>query len=1304
MNKKFSTLLAGLFFAGLFSVAANAQHAGEIPYRTQITKADAFDATQNDLGVNAINENHWYQLEVTTPTTEATPVATKYVLAQVRDYATGNLTLKAVPQALLTTEALPAANPSLTSSLWKIDVSETSTPGSFLYEFVNKETGYKLSYSCADAIHLTAKGDLTTAATSTDLQAITTVNTINKSDVSVWRWYTTPTNATAFSGSKLYTFNHDSKKVLGLALGQVDGATNIADVVLVDIPREVVMDGSGQEMVPGYNILLFTVRNAGARVLNAADINNMIDADGSWSNKTSTPTAGFKVNGFTGTNDLFSGKYTAINTQNADYLNTATGTYAGYSIILNKVGTTPAEYFMVATDSTYESTELPTAHGGLVLLDATAPANLLTTMNALNARYHWKVTYFPTPDSLAFEPLNASIVGAEDKKAGTKWATTPLFTAPVDSFYNTVNEGWAHAAGLATGATNVPFNKPALVPVALIQMNATDGIDAARVLTVGQSKNTAVGVHKTGKYGKPVLTAAPADMGLKVQFDNKYPYLQRASLTSDVYFIKISVNENQRKDYRKEGMYLVYNMEGRLMYDSQDDNQNYYRMPATQWVIERDTCDLLGGTPWVTIKNREYGNDAPSLFYGQLYQVPETDKYYIINHADYNVKSGTDGKFPNANPVLSCGDTIYFTPVGDVKADAYLGYKHFDVSKLKFETYAMKYLHAPVLGAPNTDSYLNIKEEGGFDFLSINAEEGALDFEIDTLLVNNTFGYTSTKAGAVQLFRTNYALKVRDANLLDNEWKYVVVTEDANRNPYYQMKHLQDVDGENVKLATFYFKTDQVTDATETAAAADAYALIDATGWGAEAHFMKENWIGAKRDSMLNLNNLDETAPYSPRKFMANGFKRVDVKDVNAKLSYMTLNTAPMDRVSAFIFTETARPLYETIPSNANYKVSRARGGAGQAVEYLYEDAHNSAGLKDGEYINGFRYAGMTANDGTVGPIGAAKGETTAFYVDAVLASNDRMPKYLFFVDKDSVANGRWCVTDQHGYFATEEAANELDATHHVYYNGYVAGRILVNLNDSIKEYTDHGMLNQARKYGYRNYTRLGFVEAIHMNVTAEEFAQKDMQFNPSVGEHLFILTGTTLEELTRFEVIDPKLLNAAIAAGKVQDHTLTSLQQNYAWSLRMAADASDMKEVLLESAGLNVNGGIGTFTEAGWVQVLNSVPVMAQKYNINGDHTEINGSSTLSQLVNQAQLFSFEATEDPATSNEDITAGTVKVYGGNGTITVQGAEGNVAITNTLGQTIVNKSATGSEFTVEVPAGIMIVKVAGQPAVKVLVK
>ena len=94
-----------------------------------------------------------------------------------------------------------------------------------------------------------------------------------------------------------------------------------------------------------------------------------------------------------------------------------------------------------------------------------------------------------------------------------------------------------------------------------------------------------------------------------------------------------------------------------------------------------------------------------------------------------------------------------------------------------------------------------------------------------------------------------------------------------------------------------------------------------------------------------------------------------------------------------------------------------------------------------------------------------------------------------------------------------------------------------------------------------------------------------------------------------------------------------------------------------------------------------------------------------MSQLVNQAQIFNLGETDEEATANEDITTSSISVIAGNGVVTVKGAAGkNVVITNVLGQTVANTVVASDEAQISTPAGVVVVAVEGEAAVKAIVK
>ena len=87
-----------------------------------------------------------------------------------------------------------------------------------------------------------------------------------------------------------------------------------------------------------------------------------------------------------------------------------------------------------------------------------------------------------------------------------------------------------------------------------------------------------------------------------------------------------------------------------------------------------------------------------------------------------------------------------------------------------------------------------------------------------------------------------------------------------------------------------------------------------------------------------------------------------------------------------------------------------------------------------------------------------------------------------------------------------------------------------------------------------------------------------------------------------------------------------------------------------------------------------------------------------------EAMLFAVKGAEAP-TANEGVSATEVKVIAVDGAINIKNAAGkNVVVSTILGQIVANEVLTSDNATISVPAGIAIVSVDGEEAVKVSVK
>ena len=103
---------------------------------------------------------------------------------------------------------------------------------------------------------------------------------------------------------------------------------------------------------------------------------------------------------------------------------------------------------------------------------------------------------------------------------------------------------------------------------------------------------------------------------------------------------------------------------------------------------------------------------------------------------------------------------------------------------------------------------------------------------------------------------------------------------------------------------------------------------------------------------------------------------------------------------------------------------------------------------------------------------------------------------------------------------------------------------------------------------------------------------------------------------------------------------------------------------------------------------------------NLNGKLTWTKSSATKAERVKVA----IEEVAAP-TANEAISATDVKVVAYDGAINIKNAAGkNVVVSTILGQIVANEVLTSDNATISVPAGIAIVSVDGEEAVKVSVR
>ena len=1301
MNKKFSTLVAGLFLAGTLPVGAMIQHTtnGEVLYRTDLVKSAVSSYHCN--GVNSIDETKWYQLVVSEEGDKEGEQrshvdgtgANMTVLTMERDYTTGNLTL--------TVKKIEEA--ALTHSLWKITTVRDNVNSRDLFAYENMETGYKLTFDEFNALDLNGNSDATTVVKEVEA-------TILNGCTDNWRWYTHKAQTSDFAQKTVFSFFHGKDSVMAMALNQNN------EVVLVK--ESAVKAEDEAKSIKG----LLAVRPiiAGAKVLNAAEINSMIDADGSYKNfidiannntSENVTLGGTKVNfKFSKTLDKnpLTETYKAVASPyrllDRDKWNENTNeVYSGYDILLQNVKT--GKYLMVSPDR-FEKPTAPGVYGGLLLKDAdyqklnskTNPTALVNAdptilpdvignLDAHQARYHFKFTYYPTNDSLVIEPLNASVKESEE----IDYLKSDLVQKNGDAvkmvdYFNTVNAGIAYNNG---SWGNVLFNKAAGVPVALGAINNGTGTsDASEILTVSVPSNIAAAqakyktlckeefaCSKSSVAGNPAYVTNYcvnhvgdkgtveylANMGVKISFDNFRTPLVRTTVKSGLYFIQLSTTVQDDPTYtekRHNGSYIVADMAGHLVYDVKDANQDFTHMPATQWVVEELNCDVYDNdvntneAALVKITNREYGIEG---FVGQLYSAGKDangqDKYYFINHkySDGMWTEGTDIHYWGEK--FACHDTLTFTAV-DPKTT--FGYEVISDDVLKENVYALQQL---VNG--EAAWYLGISADS--KNLGLLKEDPTM-FELHLIGEATDYGYTPAQkttqpglAGIDTLKRAVYAVKVKDTNKIDNDHTYVAL-DHMHRYVVADEKDIQ-AGKDGLTWALFYLKNNNHV--------------------GEDHYYSLVNAVGVETGSLKNVNTIA-------------GKLVVEASTFLTKVDNLCSTSSDVFKLAG-----DPRPLYANLEGDdvigaaysnlVNNKEKGLKLGVDRTGGYLYEDETPGLNYLSHENLN----------------TGADK--SYSFYVDKIAKSNARMPQYLLVTAADSVPAYTYCITEKHGI--------NPGCDHAVSYPGYVSGRFLVNLNDSVRTSIDK--VSATDKFMSDGYVRLAFVEAVHR------------------GDSLYVLKAPyTLASISVKDVdgtsyvLPPYLSKDSL--GVVYDIVdLNGEHNNAAFSLRYVGDTEN-DGFLLESFDYGMKNeedgtiehlsGIGSF-EGAWVKLQNGVPVLAQISDDTdkGDHntgdnlagSEYYDKMSWSEVLNQAAIFGLTegVNGGDATANEDVEVSSVTVIAGNGQVTVAGAAGKkVVITNILGQTVANTVVTSDNATIAAPAGVVVVAIEGEDAVKAIVK
>lgn len=586
------------------------------------------------------------------------------------------------------------------------------------------------------------------------------------------------------------------------------------------------------------------------------------------------------------------------------------------------------------------------------------------------------------------------------------------------------------------------------------------------------------------------------------------------------------------------------------------------------------------------------------------------------------------------------GDNAVFAMYNTITAaNDTLSYVRAEVAKPKAGILTDKYLgYAPIAEDALTKIGYNMDYFNGIKIGNyVNVNTTAVDttvyvdlkgekVTVELEAVTDDLKFGYTGHVAPQLYKKAYTIRVYDGSKLSNNNKFVV--EDPANEATYAISYNKD------NAAQFYLKENNqlISEAGDTTC---YYALISSN------------------------KTVDPT--------------RVGVRDASMKFSIE--GQCSEERVATFALKESTSPLYrrlgvsnpeDGLKDNDVNKFAKVYRTNSTAKEYLYEDAQSvySAG-------KGINFLGVE---------GKGDNKLSALYVDTAYVRNDtKMPQYMFAVGVTEVPAGMLC-PDNAEHNTPEYIANHGDCGHKVPSQGYKIGRYLINAEDSVQ-----ASKNSKNYIWNEKYTRLAFVWAKHIGDTLVVMRDgKDMNLmNALASDSIFL--GDNKHNMSTWT------LNADASKNTKGDSihaSHTNGIKNAVFALRLIDDKPAC-DFLIESVG---DKPIPSDGKGGWIKIQNGVPVIARVANYN-------------EAILDTEIFNIEPTTEEATSNEGVTTSEVSVISSTGSVIVKGAAGKaVTISNILGQVIAKTVLTSDNATISVPAGIVAVAVEGEEAVKAVVR
>ncbi|WP_147382100.1 DUF6383 domain-containing protein [Parabacteroides sp. AF48-14] len=660
--------------------------------------------------------------------------------------------------------------------------------------------------------------------------------------------------------------------------------------------------------------------------------------------------------------------------------------------------------------------------------------------------------------------------------------------------------------------------------------------------------------------------------------------------------------------------------------------------------------------------------DVQDAFHMPAYQWVITKDRTAEHYLSTSMVSFVNREYPSIEPWRGIqlyeegGDLYYYNNYGEkgilifdkvpdeIISDPHLGYKYMSEEELMISNYAFNYYNAlsdnKYIDILAGDSVLHILNEEQ-TFFSIDTVQG-LGYSAEPYGIVVTDKLKARIPALVRLEKAPYHIYTTDA---DGKKAYVGFQDDFFENP----RNLDErvIISPNVMIKTpFFFKENNHYKGKHY------YAFL--MGYPQPRPEIHEEFADDE------LPPLYVTYPY-----------KVGVADQSSK-ALLQFQPTCENRTSSFSIGISEQPLYRRFNSLA------LEGNEGDAADTLrFVEKYRNEYLQM-EVNPNFMSAGINF----LGIDGAEKAKDgKSFYVDSVWVERGLgyiKPQYLVSIDRDGAKTTTIkipCPLCQAEIEAGHDAPENCIHDKYVDIEGYERGHYLVNFADS----TDNN-------YKWGKYSRVGFVDAIHM------------------GDSLYLLidqfAGVKTEDVDIAAIIEANKKKGGIkdGTGYYIKNLKGDAHKYYTWSFRfidptIAADeVESSRSFLFESMALNGKNQIAP-EKASWLKMQNGCLVMSDPAASTFANAKTGGDDAL--------IFNVEegSKDDIATDNEVISVEGVNVIAKVGTVRVSGAEGKkVVITNILGQVVANTVITSSDATIAVPAGMVVVAVEGEEAVKAIVK